>query len=106
MRLTSASIGERLLSWIGSVLQQKTNQLHMLLSSRQEQDIVEHFKSITSMFRVPLAGASTNADIESYVDAMLSAAARWNAEIRTRVKTALMQGVDGMCVVDCSQRWR
>ncbi|KAF7976145.1 hypothetical protein HWV62_7451 [Athelia sp. TMB] len=87
---------KKLLAWIGELLQQRLSSLHILVSSRQEQDIVECFESQASLFRVSLAGASTNSDIESYIDAMLSEMARWNAETRARVKSALMEGVDGM----------
>ncbi|KAF7976141.1 hypothetical protein HWV62_7443 [Athelia sp. TMB] len=87
---------KKLLIWIGELFQQGLSSLHILISSRREQDIVECFESRDSLIRVSLAGASTSSDIESYVDAMLSEMARWNVETRTRVKSALMEGVDGM----------
>ena len=90
---------ERLLAWIGGLLQLNMNQLHILFSSRREQDILQRFESMESVSSVSLAGASTNADIERFVDDMLSTVARWNAATRAHIKRSLMEGVDGMCVV-------
>ena len=89
---------EKLLTWIGELFQQELSSLHILVSSRPEQDIVERFEVYAALSHISLTGASTNSDIESYVDAMLSKVTRWNAETHVLVKTALMEGVDGMCV--------
>ncbi|KAF7973986.1 hypothetical protein HWV62_13589 [Athelia sp. TMB] len=86
----------KLLAWIGSLVQRNISQLHILFSSRREQDILQRFEPMESICPVSLAGASTNADIERYVDDMLASIARWNAAIRARIKRSLMEGVDGM----------
>ncbi|KAF7971657.1 hypothetical protein HWV62_20620 [Athelia sp. TMB] len=84
----------KLLTWIGDLLRQNTDQLHILFSSRREQEILRCFEPIASITHVSLAGASTNADIETYVDAMI--ATSWDAKTRARVKYVLMKGADGM----------
>ncbi|KAF7974283.1 hypothetical protein HWV62_13088 [Athelia sp. TMB] len=86
----------KLLTWIGDLLRQNMNQLHILFSSRREPEIVRCFEPIASITHVSLAGASTNADIETYVDAMLAKVTSWDTKTRARVKSALMKGADGM----------
>lgn len=87
---------EKLMDFITDVAQQNIQELRIMVSSRAEPDILHCVESIPSINRVLLAGASTNDDIETYVDAMLSKITRWNKETRERVKTALMSGADGM----------
>lgn len=88
---------EKLLSWIGDIVQQNVCRLHIMFSSRREQDIVHWcLESILSISSISLAGTCTNSDIERYVDAMLSKVTKWNAETRARVKIALIGGADGM----------
>lgn len=89
---------EQVLAWIKDLLRQNMSQLHILFSSRREQEIVRCFEPIASITHVSLAGASTNADIETYVDAMLAKVTSWDTKTRARVKSALMKGADGMCV--------
>ena len=86
----------RLLSWIVDLLQKNLDQLRILFSSRREHDIEQHFENVSSISRLSLAGPSIDADIESYVDAMISEISRWNEGTRTRVKHVLMEGADGM----------
>ncbi|KAF7973999.1 hypothetical protein HWV62_13615 [Athelia sp. TMB] len=86
----------KLLAWIGGLVQRNMRQLRILFSSCREQDILRCFQPLESICRVSLAGASTNADIERYVDYMLATVARWNAATRARIKRSLMEGVDGM----------
>ncbi|KAF7974001.1 hypothetical protein HWV62_13619 [Athelia sp. TMB] len=86
----------KLLAWIGGLVQRNMRQLRILFSSRREQDILQCFQPLESICRVSLAGASTNADIERYVDYMLATVARWNVATRARIKRSLMEGVDGM----------
>ncbi|KAF7974281.1 hypothetical protein HWV62_13084 [Athelia sp. TMB] len=86
----------KLLAWIGSLVQRSMTQLHMLFSSRREQDILQRFEPMESVCPVSLEGASANSDIERYVDDMLATVARWNVATRARIKHSLMEGVDGM----------
>ncbi|KAF7986998.1 hypothetical protein HWV62_79 [Athelia sp. TMB] len=87
---------DKLLAWIGGLLQHDMDQLRILFSSRREHDILQRFEPMQSVCSVSLAGASTNADIGRYVDDMLATVARWNAATRARIKRSLMEGVDGM----------
>ncbi|KAF7973994.1 hypothetical protein HWV62_13605 [Athelia sp. TMB] len=87
---------EKVLAWTQDLLRQNMSQLHILFSSRREQDIVRCLEPIASIAHVSLAGASTNADIETYVDAMLAKVTSWDTKTRARVKSALMEGADGM----------
>ncbi|KAF7982446.1 hypothetical protein HWV62_28591 [Athelia sp. TMB] len=86
----------KLLTWIHETLTERSSQLHLLLSSRWEQDISDQFDDITLFQRISLSGRATSRDIESYVDAMINTVVKWTAEIRARVKQALMNGADGM----------
>ncbi|KAF7971442.1 hypothetical protein HWV62_21216 [Athelia sp. TMB] len=86
----------KLLAWIEQILRERSSRLHLLLSSRWEQDILDQFDAIPSFPRILLSGKAATKDIESYVDAMLCKVIKWTAEIRARVKQALMNGADGM----------
>ena len=93
----------KLLTWVEETLKERSSQLHLLLSSRWEQDISDQFDNIFLFQRILLSGTAATRDIESYVDVMIYTVAKWPAEIRARVKQALMNGADGMCVTNCSQ---
>ncbi|KAF7982445.1 hypothetical protein HWV62_28589 [Athelia sp. TMB] len=86
----------KLVAWIEQILRERSSRLHLLLSSRWEQDILNQFDAIPSFPRILLSGKAATKDIESYVDAMLCKVIKWTAEIRARVKQALMNGADGM----------
>lgn len=87
---------EQLLTWLGDILRQKTGKIHILLSSRWEQDIEDSLESIANIVRVPLTGASVNADIANYLEATLSRMTKWDAPLRVRVKEVLTIGANGM----------
>lgn len=97
---------EKLLFWIGELIQSKMDKLHLLLASRREQDIEGQFDYMADtdlMVRLPLAGKCVDADIERYLDAMLSEMVlskkvRWDAQTQARVKEVLVTGADGMYV--------
>lgn len=94
---------EKVLAWIEQLLQLKAGRLHVLISSRPETDIKEHFESLKDVVRVPLAGKSADADIVSYLDATLShmiarKIIRWDVQTVARVKKVLIRGADGMYV--------
>lgn len=87
---------EKLLAWTGDLLRRETGKVHILLSSRRELDIEDCFESIPNLVHVPLRGGSLNADIEKYIDAMLSKITKWDGPTRARVREVLIQGAHGM----------
>lgn len=89
---------EKLITWIGDLLQRNTSKLHALLSSRPEHDIESSFKNIAHLVRVPLVGKAVDADINRYLDAVLAKLTKWDAPIRNRVKDALVRDAQGTCV--------
>lgn len=83
-------------------MQSKAKKLHLLVSSRREQDIEDQFDSMAAtghVVRVILAGRCVDADIESYIDGMVFNMIRWDLPTRARVKKVLVADADGMYVL-------
>lgn len=89
---------EKLMAWIGDLLQRNTSQLHVVLSSREEHDIEESLKKIPHLARIPLVGKAMDADIARLLDAILAKLTKWDAPIRNRVKDVLIRDSQGTCV--------
>lgn len=87
---------DKLLAWTRELILSKTGKLHVLLSSRIEQDIEDHFDAMPDIARVSITGMSADADIARYLDAMLFKMVRWDAPTRALVKDVLVTGADGM----------
>ena len=94
--LDECTDSKRLLVWIDEISQWSGSKVHILLSSRPEADIEERFGCLHRLRRVPLVGDSIDADIETYLDAMLAEMIRWDAQTRAHVRGILLGGADGM----------
>lgn len=89
---------EKLMAWIGNLLQRNISKLHVVLSSRQEHDIEESFKNIPRLVRVPLVGEAVDADVAKHLNAIFSRLTKWDSPIRNRVKDVLITDAHGTCV--------
>lgn len=73
--------------------------LHILTTSRRDQDIEEAFAQIPDISRVPIQDARVDADILQYVEAQLvklPKLARWSPQLREEIRESLVEGAHGM----------
>lgn len=93
----------RMLLWLAQTMQQNLPNLHILVSSRREFDIENQLNSVASLVRIPFIGTRADADIELYLDAMLSKMWCWDSSTLMVVRQVLVTGAGGMFVL-ISQR--
>ena len=91
---------EKLLNWIKTVILEKDVNvgLHLMVTSRPEQDIKDKFKS---HHHINLVKESGNHDLIAYLDYQLqnnSDLQKWNSDIQEQIKLTLMKQADGMYV--------
>lgn len=91
----------KVLVWISNLLQWTEGKPRVLFSSRPEQEILEKLALVEfeSLTRVSLNGKHSDADIETYVDAMLTHMTRWDCATLALVRKALITGASGMYVL-------
>jgi hypothetical protein len=88
----------KLLKWIGKIASWKEGRLHMLTTSRQEQDIEDHLKSLNPS-TLCIAEESDNGDIRTYINWMLQtdvSLSRLEKETQDNIMETLMEGAQGM----------
>ena len=91
---------EKLLNWIQTFILQKDINLglHLIVTSRPEQDIEDKFKFYHYL---DLVKESKNHDLVAYLDYQLqndSDLQKWNSGIQDQIKLTLMKQADGMYV--------
>jgi hypothetical protein len=91
---------EKILNWIQTCILQKDINLglHLIVTSRLEQEIENKFKSYQYL---DLVMESANHDLVDYVDYQLqndSDLQKWDSETQEQVKLRLMEQADGMYV--------
>ena len=89
---------EKLLNWIQTFIQEndKNLGLHLIVTSRPEQEIEDKFKSFDYL---DLVKESENHDLVAYLDYQLqndSDLQKWNSETQEQIKLKLMEQADGM----------
>ena len=91
---------EKLLNWIQTVVLEKDINLglHLIVTSRPEQDIEDKFKSYCY---IDLVEESENHDLVAYLDYQLqndSDLQKWKSDTQELIKVTLMKQADGMYV--------
>ena len=91
---------QKLLNWIQNFILEndKNVGLHLIVTSRPEQEIEDKFKSSHNL---DLMKESKNHDLEVYLDYQLqndSDLQKWNSDTQKQIKLNLMQQADGMYV--------
>ena len=91
---------EKLLNWIQTFILWKDINLglHLIVTSRPEQEIEDKFKSYHYL---DLVEESENHDLQAYLDYQLqndSDLKKWNSGIQDQIKLTLMKQADGMYV--------
>ncbi|KZP09383.1 hypothetical protein FIBSPDRAFT_938505 [Athelia psychrophila] len=71
---------DELLVWVKNLAGWKEGKLHLILSSRPELDIDDHWAALDYFERIRFAGGSGNPDIVNYVDDMLPENGKWTPE--------------------------
>jgi len=91
---------EKLLNWIQTFILEKNENvgLHLIVTSRPEQEIEDKFKS---SHYLDLVKDSENHDLVAYLDYQLqndSDLQKWNPDTQKQIKLKLMEQADGMYV--------
>ena len=91
---------EKLLSWIQTLIMDKDKNLrvHLIVTSRPEQEIEDKFKS---SHYLDLVKESENHDLVAYLDYQLkndSDLQKWNSETQDQIQLKLTEQADGMYV--------
>lgn len=96
--LDECSEREDLLKTISELARQGTHNLHMLFTSRQEQDIKGELELIGTEM-VPIRNAKVNEDIRLHVRKCLDVdrkLKKWPNSIKQEIETSLVEGAHGM----------
>jgi hypothetical protein len=91
---------EKILNWIQTFILDKdiTLRLHLIVTSRPEQEINDQFKS---HHYIDLVKESGNHDLKAYLDYQLqnnSALQKWKFDTQEQIKSTLLKKADGMYV--------
>ena len=88
---------EKLLKWITKIASWKSGKLHMLTTSRHEQDITNAIQSL-SYSPVVVEGKSVADDMERYISQIFSTSDKWKPweKVWDEIKVALMRAAGDM----------
>ena len=89
---------QRLLCWIKEIISLRIQQLHLLATSRSEQDIGHCLRSL-EIAEVDMASGVVDNDIQSYLEWMLHedvSLRKWNEVVQNEIKVTLLNGAKGM----------
>jgi len=91
---------EKILNWIQTLILEKGTNLglHLIVTSRPEQEINDQFKAHHC---IDLVKESGNHDLEAYLDYQLqnnSGLQKWKSDTQEQIKSTLLKKADGMYV--------
>lgn len=89
---------DELLVWVKNLAGWKEGKLHLILSSRPELDIDDHWAALDYFERIRFAGGSGNPDIVNYVDDMLPENGKWTPETHALVRNVSLERADGRLI--------
>jgi hypothetical protein len=90
-----------LMKWIKQMTSWKKSKLHLLATSRPEEDITKHLQ-LLDPDHVYIKQDLVTCDVKRYVDCILDdddAFDRWNDEIKANIKSKLLESAGGMFVL-------
>jgi hypothetical protein len=97
------------LKWIKEMTSWRKGKLHLLATSRPEEDIAKYLR-LLDPDHVYIKQDLTTRDIERYIDCILDgedAFDRWNGEIKANIKSKLLESAGGMFVFfEHTIRWQ
>ena len=89
---------QRLLYWIKEMISLRIHPLHLLATSRHEEDIA-HFLQTVEIAEIDMANEAVDNDIQSYLEWMLHedvSLRKWNEGVQNEIKSTLLNGAKGM----------
>jgi len=89
------------LRWIKEMTSLRKGKLHLLATSRPEEDIAKHLR-LLDPDHVYINQDMTTRDVKRYIDCILDGEDgfdRWNDEIKANIKSKLLESVGGMFVL-------
>jgi hypothetical protein len=90
-----------LLNWIKEMTSWRKGKLHLLATSRPEEDIAKHLRLLDPN-HVYIKQDLVSRDIERYIDSILDGEdsfERWGDEIKAKIKNKLLDNARGMFVI-------
>ena len=90
-----------LLNWIKEMTSWRKGKLHLLATSRSEEDIAKHLRLLDPN-HVYIKQDLVSHDIERYIDSILDGEdsfERWGDEIKAKIKNKLLENARGMFVL-------
>ncbi|KZP10797.1 hypothetical protein FIBSPDRAFT_899444 [Athelia psychrophila] len=86
------------IQWIQSIASKASGQLHMVMSSRPESEIMQGLRELSQLEEIGIFGHQTEPDIQSFLNKRLSQrdAAKWTNAQKDMIKETLSDGADGM----------
>jgi hypothetical protein len=90
-----------LLKWIKQITSWKRRKLHLLTTSRPEEDIAKHLRLLDPDY-VDIKQDLVTHDVKRYINSILDsedAFDRWNDEIKANIKNKLLENAGGMFVL-------
>jgi hypothetical protein len=98
--LDECTKGKELLIWIKQMTSWKRSKLHLLATSRPEEDIAKNLRLLDPDY-VDIKQDLITRDVNRYIDYILDsedAFDRWNDEIKATIKSKLLESAGGMFV--------
>jgi hypothetical protein len=95
------------LEWIKEMTSWRRSKLHLLATSRKDEDIYKHLQS-PDLNYVYIKQDLVSRDIERYIDSTLDrddSFDQWGDEIKTKIKNTVLKSADGMyALFQCAKR--
>jgi hypothetical protein len=86
-----------LLKWITEMESWKKSKLHLLATSRHEEDITKYLR-LLDPYHVRMEPDLVTSDVARYIDNILGAEDQWNNEVKSIIKSTLLKNAGGMYV--------
>jgi ankyrin repeat domain-containing protein 50 len=86
-----------LLKWITEMASWRKGKLHLLVTSRPEEDIAKRLRSLDP-YHVRMEPNLVTRDVARYIDSILEVDDQWNDEVKAVIKRTLLETAGGMYV--------
>src|ERR1700728_1409994 len=88
---------KELLKWITEMASWRKGKLHLLVTSRPEEDIAKRLRSLDPS-HVRMEPDLVTSDVAKYIDSILEVEDQWNDEVKAVIKSTLLENAGGMYV--------
>ena len=83
--------------WIMEMVSWRKSKLHLLVTSRPEEDIAKQLR-LLDPYHVSMEPDLVTSDVAKYIDSILEVEDRWNDEVKAVIKTTLLENAEGRYV--------